>query len=286
MVDLTKLAAKAKETGADLTKPTQGGGEDFAPPAAGACRLRFVGYVEIGNHESSYKGVKKQKPRCILIFELSGPKHQPVEADGKKVPHLIMIRETVGTNEKSNYIKLFKLMNTTGTATNFIELLGQAYRGTVVHEPKDAKNPKPNEVYARLRNDAGYTILPPTYEDPETGEPRTVAVAEPISPLRALLWDLADLEQWDSLRLPGDNQWIQETIRKALNFKGSAIYSALVEGGRTDDLKPPVAKQNEPKGEAPGSDEPPAEDENPPPKAGPSVTTAAKTEAPDEDAPW
>lgn len=285
MVDFAKLKERAAQTSADLTKPSAGG-DDFPVAAAGACRLRFVGYVEIGNHTTQYQGQSKDKPRCVLIFEVSGPKHPPLEVDGKKMPHLVTIRETVGTNEKSNYIKLFKLMSKdTPGATNFLDLLGNPYRGTLVHESKDAKNPKPNDVYVRLRNDAGYTILPVTYEDPETGEPRTVQVAEPLTPMRVLLWDLADLEQWDTLKLPGENQWLQETVRKANNFKGSALYTALAAGGRTADLEPPTNKKNEPAQQAAPAQEsaPPADQ----PKAGPSVTTPApKQEVADEDIPW
>jgi hypothetical protein len=278
-LDLSKLQGTLEQQAPDLTKPTQGGG-DFAPPAAGACRLRFVGYVEIGNHESTFQGVKKDKPRCIFVFEVSGPKHQPVEADGKKIPHLVTLRDTVGTNEKSNYIKLFKLMNCYEPKSNFVGLLGNAYRATIVHEPKDAKNPNPNEVYVRLKTDAGYTILPTTYENPETGEPMQVKVAEPLTPVRVLIWDHADVEQWDTLFMDGKN-WMQETVRKALNFKGSPIYNALQVAGRTADLVAPVNQRNEP-APAPAADPAPAA-----PKAGPSVTQApAKADPADDDIPW
>lgn len=284
MVDFAKLAQQAAEKGKDLTKPTAGG-SDIAPPAAGNCRLRFVGYVELGNHITTYNGQSKDKPRCLMIFEVSGPRHPaPTDKDGKPMPHLVTIRETVGFNEKNNYIKLFNMMNEGYGKSNFVGLLGNAYRGVIYHEPKDAKNPNPNEVYVRLRNDAGYSILSTTYTDEETGEPKVVQVAQPSTPIRCLLWDFADVEQWDTLRVPGENQWIQETIRKAANFKGSPIYAALAAAGRTADLEPPKAKEQN--AQAPAAPvTPPAEPKAP--SAGPAVVTPTKPLADEQDdVPW
>lgn len=277
------LAARLAEDGVDQTKIIAAG--DSAPPAAGPCRLRFVSYIECGIHTTTYQGQKKTKPRVQLVFELSGPKHPPLEFEGVKRPHRITITEAISQSEKGNFVKLFKLMNTDKKATHFVQLLGSAYRGTVVHNEKGGK------VYAHLRNDQGYTIQPVTYEDPETGEVKTVKVDPPMSPIRALVWDYADLEQWDSLFIDGDYNPYQNKVRSAENFAGSPVQAALLAAGRNAEATPLSAAESEDGGEpaapetaAPAPVAPPSRG---PATAGPAVTRPAKAApAADEDIPW
>ena len=228
-LDLSKYQALAAQQGPNMTEATEGGG-DYTPPAEGVCRLRFIAYVEVGKHTSNYQGQEKQADKVQLVFELSGPKHQPYEIDGEKVPYRITVYENAGRNygalnEKANLYKLFKAMNYDGTATHFAQLLGREYLGTVKHKKKG------DRVVAELRGDNGYTIRPPVFEDPETGESRKVAVDPAISPLRLFLWNFADLEQWSSLFIDGERNPFQKTIRQADNFVGSPIQIALLEAG-------------------------------------------------------
>ena len=249
-IDISKLAALAAQQGPNMTEATEGGG-DYIPPAEGVCRLRLIAYVEVGKHTSNYQGQAKQADKVQLVFELSGPKHAPQEINGEQVPYRITVYENAGKNygplnEKANLYKLFKAMNYDGAATHFAQLVGKEYLGTVVHKKKG------DRVVAELRNDQGYTVRPPIYEDPETGEAKRVAVAPALSPLRLFLWHFADLEQWSSLFITEERNPFQKSIRQADNFVGSPIHTALLEGGQD---ATPIAKANAAPAPAPAAAE-------------------------------
>lgn len=267
-LDLSKVRQEVGQTGADLTKPQQGGG-DYVPPAEGPTRLRLVGYVETGVHTEGVGPARKTKPRVELTFELSGPKHEAKKLDdGTKIPQRITIREALSTHEKANLIKLFTAMNTDGKAKNFVDMLMEkAWRGTVSHGTSKA-----GKVFANLRpKGGGFQISATEFEDPETGELRKVSVPPAISEPSLFLWDYADLDQWDSLR-----DFQKDKIRKAENFEGSAIYLALAEAGRTDEYAlsergAKEAAEAEPPAEEEEADDPPP----PPPKKAPAKAAAS-----------
>lgn len=263
-LDLSKVKALAEQiaaTGKDLNNAQSGGG-DYEPPVEGACRVRLVGYVELGIHtETSRQYGEKTKPRCELTFELSGPKHQPKDIDGTLYPHRIVIRETIGYNEKNGYMKLFKLLNSDGSAKSFADLLDAPFRATVVHRKYKGNDGK-ERIAAQLKGPAGYTFQPVTYEDPETNELKTVRVDPSITPIRCLVWDYADLDQWDSIFVDGQyddggsKNKLQLKAVAAKNFEGSPLHRALVEGKRA--IPVPTAKDagNEEAGGDDGDDAP------------------------------
>lgn len=240
----------------NMTEASKGG--DYVPPAAGVCQLRFVSYIESGQHEDEYEGVKKQPYEVQLTFELSGPNHPPkVLDDGTKLPHRMTIYTSAAKggytsplNEKASLYKLFRRMNYQGAATHIAELLGSAFLGTVVH-----KTAKDGKVRAYLKDDSGFTIQPPRYQDPMSGATVEVNVAEPISPVRCFLWNAPEAHlkpMWDSLFIDGaweaegdkparSKNVIQEQIKKALNFAGSPIANLLAAGGTVMDLGKPQA---------------------------------------------
>lgn len=244
MADISKikaLAAQQAATGRDVS--VQGGG-DFEAPAAGVTRLRFIEYIELGVHtkESRLYG-PKTKPRAQFGFELSGPRHPPKVFEGVEYPHIIRFEEVIGYTGKNAYSKLFAIMSADHPgAKNFAELLGNEYLGTVVHREWEAGGKK--RISAELKNANGYQIRSTTYEDQATGQPVTIAVDEPRSPLKVFLWDLADTEQWDDVFIDGTfddgntKNKVQEKIKAAENFVGSAIYEALIEAGREAELEP------------------------------------------------
>ncbi|CAJ2950661.1 Uncharacterised protein [Burkholderia pseudomallei] len=41
---------------------------------------RFVGYFELGTHEEEFEGKKRDREKVDLVFELSGPNHEPIKA--------------------------------------------------------------------------------------------------------------------------------------------------------------------------------------------------------------
>lgn len=237
---IAALAAKQKEQGVDLTVAKSGGG-DFPVAASGVCRVRLVGYQEWGIHTSEWKGVKKHKPRCTLTFELSGPLHPPIELeDGRKIPHVIRVDEVIGFNEKNGYMKIFAQLKVDyPNATNFFELIGCAWRATVVH-PKPKK--EGGRIWPKLRDANGYTFKSKTYQNEETGEPAEVKVAEALTTPFVFPWDFAELADWDALYIEGayddgsTKNKLQEKIKRAQNFDGSPIFLALMEAGREAEL--------------------------------------------------
>jgi hypothetical protein len=275
-MDFTKaaaLAAQAAANGVDMTKAQSGGG-DYTPPAAGPCRLRFIGYVELGKHEKEFQGKKSFKEQVELTFEVSGPKHPPREVDGVKYPHIITIRETKSLSDKARFFKLVQLLNYAGKAKHVAELLGQPFRGEIIHRTY-RKSDGSEGVAAELYNKAvgTYTISPARIEDPETGDYKALPVDPPISPVRCFLWDYADMDQWASIFIDGQYEErkdkdgkvtapaksknvIQNKIKVAHNFAGSPIATLLAANGQPIDL---------PESERPGEeDEPPFDvDEKP-----------------------
>lgn len=260
MIDLNKIAAlaeKAVATGTDMTQAQQGGG-DYTPPPEGPCNLRLISYIELGKHAKTIKGVTKVTARVQLVFEVSGKRYPAVtnETTGEVMPVRITIEENLSLNEKANFFKLFTRMNYAGKAKHMAQLVGQAFRGTVVHDKWKGKDGK-ERITAALRDASGYTVVPPRVEDEdsETGY-RVVEVAPAISQYRVFLWDHADMDQWTGLFIDGQyperkddkgvvtapaksKNVIQNRIKLAVNFTGSPIHTLLVAGGLPLDLPEP-----------------------------------------------
>lgn len=247
-LSIAQMAAAVAETAPDMNKAVKGGGGAYTPPAAGMVRLRLVAYVETGKHKVQITGKPdKIEDEVKLTFELSGPKHEPkVLDDGTKLPHRITLTLNRSMNEKANFYKLFKRMNYKGLATHMSQLVGEAFKGTVVHKVVGEGDDK--KTYANLKDDAGYTIQPPRVDDPETGDTRDLVVAPAISPLRLFVWNTrAEFlkPMWDSLFIDGtsgegDNarslNVFQDRIKAATDYVGSPIYNLLQSGGVEPDL--------------------------------------------------
>lgn len=263
-IDLSKLGAAAAQI-EDQTKAVKGGGGgDYTPPAEGATRLRLFAYIELGKHDDSFQGKPRQREQVVLGFELSGPKHPPREHEGKKYPIQMYIKLAKSMNEKAGFYKLFTRMNYAGKASNMVQLLGESFRGTVVHRKFKGKDGS-DRIFADLKGADGYTIQPPRYDDPETGETKVLPVDPLISPIQVFLWQIPDMDQWASIFIDGEypeeknddgtikrpakskNRW-QAEITKALNFKGSAIEELLRSKGAAIDI--PEAGEDPEAGEA------------------------------------
>lgn len=257
-IDFKALGTKAVETGVNMTVAQTGG--DYTPPAEGFCLLRFIAYVELGKQKGTFKGVPNVKDKVQLVFELSGPKHPPEERDGVKYPHRITIEENLSLNEKARFFKLFRTMNYKGEAQHMVQLLGEAYKGRVIHRKYKRKDGKEGIAVELFDKDAGaFTVAPPRSNvvdqdtGMETGEVRVINVPPPISTLKGFVWALADMDQWASLFIEGEyperknekgevvaaaksKNVLQNTIKAATNFKGSPIYTLLAANGVALDL--------------------------------------------------
>ncbi|KOR44991.1 hypothetical protein ADT27_13420 [Xanthomonas oryzae] len=233
---LAEKIAKAKAVGPDMTKPSKGGG--YKPPEAGrGARLRFVGYFELGTHtEKSGEFAGKKNKKVRLVFELSGKNWTPKEVNGESIPHRITLNMNYSLNEKATYYKTFmQLRKAHGDkATTMAELLGAAFLGDVEH-----KTSKSGNVYPQLVN------IRKAERETEDGEFVPVAVPEPLTELKVFIWDIADMEMWESIYIPGtydsdssetgdskprSKNVLQEMIRSAEDWHTCPI-SALVDKG-------------------------------------------------------
>lgn len=274
-MDFAAIAAKAAAEGANQTVAKTGGG-DYKPLAAGPCRLRFVGYIEVGKHTKMWQGKPKTSPKVWLIFEVNGPRHPPREFDGGKYPNLIVIKENLSLSDKANFFKLFTRMNYAGKAQHMGQLLGEAYKGEIFHREWKGADGKPR-IEAELRNDNGYSIAPPRTEDAETGEMVTLTVAPPLAPIRCFIWDYAEKSQWDSIFIDGEYAAVtdkdgnvvkpaksknvyQAEIMKAENFVGSPIHEYLVSNGSSLDIPDVDNAQDEEQAAKPAAATPPKGD--------------------------
>lgn len=279
-MDIAKIAALAAQAAAtsDQTKTTAGGG-DYVPPAEGACKLRLVGYIELGKQAGEYKGVANKRDKVRVEFEVSGPKHPPVEVDGVLKPIIIAIEENLSLNEKAKFKKLFNRLNYGGKATHVAELVAttEAYKGRIVHRKykrRDNTEGVAVELYDKATEQ--YTIEPPRImqrdeEGMETGEFSVMTVEPARTKPRVFLWNYADLEQWASIFVEGEyperkdkdgkvtapaksKNVLQNKIKLATNFAGSPIHAAILASG--GDLSIPDAESGRDVNDAPSDDEP------------------------------
>lgn len=269
-IDFKALGAAAAAAGADQTKSQAGGGGDYEPPAAGPALLRFVGYVEIGKQKGTFQGKPTVKEKVQLVFELVGKRHPPAETkDGVKIPQRITVEESYSLNEKAHFFKLFQRMNYRQDAQHIAQLLGEGFKGEIIHDTWKDKTGK-DRITATLKGPAGYTIAPPRKED-EDSETGWVDVAVPpaLSAIRCFLWQHADLAQWASIYIEGEyperkndkgevvaparsKNVFQDKIKGAVNFQGSPIYVLLAANGQSLDI-PTVAEQEDEPGKPEGA---------------------------------
>lgn len=251
---LAALAAANREKGEDQTQANAGGNFVRETPEEGYCNLRLVSYIELGQHPEEFEGQKKTPKKVYLAFELSGAKWPATnEETGRTKPFVIGFTMTLSNSDRSNYHKLFTTMAHGTQAKHMMELLGHAFVGQVFHnKSKDGK-----KTYANLNSKkTGYTIKPAFDDIPDRASGGVVRVPVEVDPaqtgIRVFLWDFADKEQWDSIFIDGEqaarvdeetgkelsparsNNWLQNMIKSALNFRGSPIYCLLEGEGELD----------------------------------------------------
>ncbi|RQU14216.1 hypothetical protein DF152_17285 [Burkholderia cenocepacia] len=264
---LAAKIAEAAKTGPNMTEAAAGSG-DYTPPPEGTAQARFVGYYEMGKHPGEYEGKPRVYDEVKLVFELSGPNHQPRQLpDGTRVPHRITVNEKKSLGAKANFFKLFGMMNYAGKATHMAQLLGEAYLVEVVHsKSKDGKR-----TYANLRDANGYKVRGPSFQDPLTGKTVNVDVAPPLTEPRAFIWDVADLEMWNSIYVEGEYEAkkddkgnitqparsknvLQNYIKEAINWPEHPLAAIIAAGSVEPEL--PGAEQPERGNTGAASDDP------------------------------
>lgn len=224
----------------DFTDIKKGGNFERRLLPTGTALVRFSTYVEMGVHpQRAYKGkAKPPAPEMKLGFHVVGGMGKDLE--GKTVPfrtpedvengYFPPIRNSygivMGRSEASKSVQIFNAMNYAKDATHFVEKLGQLYllKSSVSEDGK-------------YNNFDLTTLAEPV--DPMTATVYT-APELPEDKYQLLLWNAPTKEQWDSIFIEGTTKgddgveksknYIQEKIKKAMNFVGSAIEQ-LVLGG-------------------------------------------------------
>ena len=257
-------------------------------PEAGACQLRFVGYVELGKHYGMFKGIQKKNPdrEVKLTFEVVSPRH----TKGKDYPVTISLTTLgISTNAKSKYHKLFKAMAMGDESIKHLaQCLGKAYCGKIFHATY--KNKKGEEVtFATLQNPdtKEFAILPPVVEDYETGETRKVNVAPAKSEIICFVWNKPLLKMWNAIHIEGttddgrSKNWMQERCLEAVDFKGSPLQAMLTLNNMPTEVEKP--EDNAPAPDAEDAPAPEVEETKEAPKAKKAEKKAAKVEADNDD---
>lgn len=224
-------------------------------PVAGLAWMRLASYVELGpQKQKPFKGKEKpDAPEVWLQFELLGKNHaitREIDGEEKTFFHTMTERMAIKTSEKGKYAKLFSKMRAgRPEVSHMAMMLGEGFRGDIVHntpEPAEGKEPI---TYANLYSGGLWGVSAPMHTPvDEEGNPGTPVSMEskirPLTqPLRLLLWDSPTIEQWDSLFIDGSytrkdekgnevevsKNWIQNTILNGPAFKGSPLEALLME---------------------------------------------------------
>jgi hypothetical protein len=231
--DLNSIATMACVAGlSDMTKPSEG--RKTLPP--GVCGLRLVGYVETGDFNTEYQGTPKIESRTHLLFEVSGKKYPPVDGVAPRISMRLNCNAAKAPNSKSTAFKVFSSMNYWGARRNFLEMIGDAFKGTITVSEKG---------YANLDRAIGA----PEFEeiDPDTGsgtgKVHPMKIPEATTPYRIFVFSKPTQDMWESIYIEGnysetkDQQGnllpakskniFQNAILEAANFKGSAVEHML-----------------------------------------------------------
>lgn len=245
---IAALAAKAAELN-DQTDVKEGGDFEYTPPKEGKTIARFIEYIELGKHgQKPFQGTPKPDADEVrLTFELLNEKRgdiKTIEVEGggtKKIADRISVRMPIKLNDRAKFVKLFRKM-AYGRASikHMAQMLGEPFILTIVH---NAAKDDPKKIYANIADkDGNWTIEPPRYADPMTGESQDISNVVPpaLSPLKIFLWDAPDKEQWGALYIDGtktvkregkdvevSKNWLQEVLMSAKNYKGSPLDTLL-----------------------------------------------------------
>lgn len=239
-VSLEELLAQANEaaelSNIDMSEVSSGPERKLLP--AGYCVGTLIEYIELGSHIGEFNGQPKKQADALfrLGFALSFP-DKYLNDDG--TPYILRTFDlSLSNNSKARAKKAFDRMNYLQTAKHFAQFLGKSF----LIEIKVVKSKTGKE-----RNEINFdTIAAPV--DPMSGQPYPVPAAKDLK-FRLFLFDKPTKAGWDSLFVEGEykddtgkvtsKNFIQETIRRAVNYPGSAVELML--GGPIPDITAPAA---------------------------------------------
>lgn len=226
---------------------------NFEPAPEGITPARLVDYIELGvQKRKAFRGKeKKPVPHAIITFELLGKKHiKDIEVDGKtiQIANRVSMTLPIMTDSRASFKKLFEKMRYgRDDIKHMSQMLGEAFKVRVTHNVVGEKDDK--RTYVNLTDSDGTYLIDHPYsvteEEDEYGEiirkRKKLNVPEMISEPRMFLFDDPNSIMWESIFIDGtrevsndkgenktvSNNWIQERIKSALNFEGSATQSFL-----------------------------------------------------------
>ncbi len=259
---LEQSAAVTKQD--DLTKPAEKGTTfEREIPAEGAALLRLQSYIETGTKQNKKNPSWKPAIDCIFTFELLHPKHM-ITPEGKPAfPQLYTMHVSKSATKGSMYIRLFNAMNWEAKHQHFDTMIGKtAFLGKLFHRVVGEGNDK--KTYVNLMDtDKAWHIGAPRIIDPIAETAAEVPVPEMFGEGKLFLWEEAGWSDelikaaWDTLYretpegATKSGNWIQETIREAVDWAGSRTES-VVDGNDIDisalaaptpeDTPPPIEK--------------------------------------------
>ena len=240
---------------------TEGTGNSIVPE--GTALAVLVGYIEHGKHANKMGNIGSRGMMEFELFDIEGEprvytrevkdEEGNVSIKGTKITHNIA---TISMNEKANFRKdMIVLSKACGIEQlTPLAMLTKTFMIDVVHnkvgEGKDAK------TYANLDvRDAKAPFDCDRKGKPDLSKPLVVPINTMELPLRVLVWDAPDLNQWASIEIEGtfkvekdgkeiekSKNWIQEKIRNAENFSGSPVESMLMQAGNSGEPLPKVTK--------------------------------------------
>lgn len=251
-IDIAALAAAAAEA-EDQTKEVEHTEFNNLPPA-GVTVGRLISYIELGKHDGGeYQGKKKPDADKVRVeFELLGP-HNVIEyeKDGEKhsLTHTIEITMKKSLSDKAKFKKMFnKLSYGREDRKHMAQCIGDAYILTIYHNEGEKSGKK--RTYANLSTPGGELgIAPPFQVDPLSGAKQYYDIKPATRPSRLFLWDNPVKGLWDALFIDGvreikqedgtvvkqSKNWLQDMMKSAKNYAGSALHQML-SGPKDDDL--------------------------------------------------
>lgn len=197
----------------DMSTASTGGGERYVLPEGSAIG-RLVSYIEVGKKPMEYQGQAKPPALHVRLgFALYGEGYQ--RDDGK--PRIIRsFAMNLSNNEKAKTFKLFKRMNYKGIHKNFAQMLGETFIVPIKHKA-GAKG----AVYANI----DFEQIAPGIE-PISRRPYEIPTT-PDEMYQLFLWNNPTLEQWNSIHIEGDNNFLQEECLSAVDFPNSKLDQLL-----------------------------------------------------------
>ena len=200
------------------------------------------------------------RSKVRLTFELLNPRTnvKEIEVNGQKIQiaDRISFDLNKSMSDKSSFHKLFeKMRRGRQDIKHMAQMLNEGFVITVVHNTVvDKTDPTKTKVYANITDsDGSYLVAAPVHEDPLSGEQTAIPVPEAISPVRIFLFEKPTPASWATLFIDGDKtvkdkdgtektvskNWLQDRVKSATDFKGSALDLMLQGGDKLPDVTAP-----------------------------------------------